>query len=264
MKKFTNKNLIELVNDGYTKISLLNKDEIKELISECTVIHDKFIDNHYEELGITYPSKGHEKKKSVIVMVSLDENKNLPSTVEIGPLFKDYIKYNNDILFMVTGISAPSDTRYMINYRQYLGETEPVFEHFDGEYLKGFIDKPDYHFFTEALLPRFVALLTLEGGENCEGAVITNVASGEEISPCCMAGDMLIFDNIRFKHRVPKLIKPRTLLGVRNFDFLPYHYILEPNDGYVSLGDKINYGYVRPIGSIEAKNLMIKKRQNKE
>jgi hypothetical protein len=34
---------------------------------------------------------------------------------------------------------------------------------------------------------------------------------------------------------------------------------LEPIDGYVSLGDKINFGYVRPIGTSEAKELMIEK-----
>jgi hypothetical protein len=44
-----------------------------------------------------------------------------------------------------------------------------------------------------------------------------------------------------------------------SIDFLPYHYVLDPKDGYVSLGDKINYGYVRPIGSSEATNLMIEK-----
>lgn len=263
MENFTNKNLIELINNGFTKLTLFNHEEINQLISECEELHEKYGNKDSEEIGFIYPSKGHEKKKSLIIMVSPDKNDSLPSTNEIGSLFKNYIRYNNDILSRVTGISVPQDSRYMINYRKYLGETEQVFEHFDGEYLKGFIDEANYHFFDEALLPRYVALLTLHGGGEDEGAIITNVASGEEINPICNIGDMLIFDNIRFKHHVPKLIKPRTLLGVRNFDFLPFHYILEPKDGYVSLGDKINYGYVKPIGVAEAKKLMLTKNKLK-
>lgn len=259
MKKFSNKNIIELINNGYTKIPLLDSTEIEQLINECEELHDKYDNKKNEQLGVSYPSKGHEKKKSVIVMVSPEKNDDLPSTDEVGPLFKEYLRYNNDIISRVTGISIPQTSRYMINYRKYLGETDPVFEHFDGEYLKGFVDEPNYHFFEEALLPRYVALLTLQGGGENEGAIITNVASGEEITPSCVVGDMLIFDNIRFKHYVPKLIKPRILLGVRNFDFLPFHYVLTPIDGYISLGDKINYGYIKPIGCEEAKNLILKK-----
>lgn len=259
MQKFKNKNVIELINNGYTKVQLLSSEEINQLIDECEVLHGKYENKENEEIGLTYPSKGHAKKKSLIIMVSPEKNDSLPSTDDVGPLFKDYLRYNNDIMSRVTGISVPQDSRYMINYRKYLGETEPVFEHFDGEYLKGFVDKANYHFFEEALLPRYVALLTLQGGGEREGAIITNVASGEEITPACTVGDMLIFDNVRFKHYVPKLIKPRILLGVRNFDFLPFHYILEPNDGYVSLGDKINYGYIKPISSAEAKKMMLLK-----
>jgi hypothetical protein len=259
MKNFTNKNIIELLCKGYTKVSIFNNDEVKSLIDECELLHQNFNNNDFINTGISYPSKGHVNKKSLILMVSHDENKILPSTNDIGDLLKEYLKYNNDILFRVTGISVPLDSRYMINYRKYLGETEPVFEHFDGEYLKGFIDEPNYHFFDEALLPRFVSLLTLDTGRECEGAVIVNVISGEEINPCCDIGEMFIFDNIRFKHHVPRLIKPRIMLGIRNFDFLPYHYVLEPLDGYVTLADKINYGYVKPIGNEEAKTLMLKK-----
>lgn len=263
MEKFTNKHIIQLVDKGYTKIKLMNEDEINLIINECEMLHDKYNNKHFEQLGVTYPSKGHEKKKSVIIMVSKEDNQSLPSISDIGPMFKEYLKYNNDILFKVTGIVVPDESRYMINYRKYLGETEPVFEHFDGEYLKGFIDEPNYHFFDEALLPRYVSLLTLFGGGNSEGAVLTNVVSGEEINSSCNMGEMLIFDNIRFKHSVPKLIKPRTLLGIRNFDFLPYHYTLEPIDGYVSLGDKINYGYIKPISNKEANKLMLEKNKLK-
>ena len=260
MKTFTNKNLIELTNQGYTKIKLLDTKEVNQLISECELLHTEFNDDKWIERGVTYPSKGHANKKSAIIMVSVSDNEELPSTTNIGPLFKDYILYNNDILTRVTGIPVPLSSRYMINYRQYLGKTNPVFEHFDGEYLKGFVDKKDYHFFDEALLPRFVSLLTLKGGGDCEGAVLINVMSGEEVNPCAEVGEMVIFDNVRFKHYVPKLIEPRILLGIRNFDHLPFHYILEPEDGYVSLGDKINYGYVKPIGSKEATKLMVKKK----
>lgn len=259
MKKFNNKNLIELMTLGYTRISLMDEKMVNELIDECEILHDKYNNEEFESVGVTYPSKGHENKKSVIIMVSPEDNNDLPSISDLGPIFKKYILYNNDILSRVTGISVPMDSRYMINYRKYLGGTEPVFEHFDGEYLQGFIDEPNYHFFDEALLPRFVSLLTLSGGGNSEGAVLTNVVSGEEINSNCGVGEMLIFDNIKFKHRVPKLIKPRILLGIRNFDFLPYHYVLEPIDGYISLGDKINFGYVKPIGCEEAKKLIIKK-----
>jgi hypothetical protein len=259
MKKFTNKNLIELMNLGYTRVSLMNDLEVNGLITECEELHDKYNNVDFEKVGVTYPSKGHENKKSVIIMVSPEENKNLPSISDLGPIFKSYIVYNNEILSRVTGIPVPTDSRYMINYRKYLGGTEPVFEHFDGEYLNGFIDESNYHFFDEALLPRFVTLLTLSGGGDSEGAVLTNVVTGVEVNSECGVGEMLIFDNVKFKHRVPKLIKPRILLGVRNFDFLPYHYILEPKDGYVSLGDKINYGYIRPIGCVEATDLMLEK-----
>jgi hypothetical protein len=259
MKKFTNKNLIELMNLGYTRVSLMDDLEVNGLIAECEELHDKYNNVDFEKVGVTYPSKGHKNKKSVIIMVSPEENKNLPSTSDLGPIFKSYIVYNNEILSRVTGIPVPTDSRYMINYRKYLGGTEPVFEHFDGEYLNGFIDESNYHFFDEALLPRFVTLLTLSGGGDSEGAVLTNVVTGVEVNSECGVGEMLIFDNVKFKHRVPKLIKPRILLGVRNFDFLPYHYILEPKDGYVSLGDKINYGYIRPIGCVEATDLMLEK-----
>ena len=259
MRTFTNRNLIELTNKGYTKLRVLEDKEVSELISECESLHTTYNNDEWINRGVTYPSKGHAKKKSAILMISVDENKELPSTNDIGNVLRDYTSYNNDIISRVTGIKVPQSTRHMINFRQYLGKTEPVFEHFDGEYLKGFIDRKDYHFFDEALLPRFVSLLTLKGGGRCEGAVLVNVVSGEEVNTCVEVGEMVIFNNIKFKHQVPKLIEPRILLGMRTFDYLPYHYILEPKDGYVSLGDKINYGYIKPIGSGEATKLILNK-----
>jgi len=259
MKQFTNKNILDLRDRGYTQISLLDVQEIKSLIKECEELHDNYNNEEYEDKGATYPSKGHKKKKSVIVMISQDKNLTLPSISDIGPTMKEYLKFNSDILFNITGIPVPNHSRYMINYRKYLGETDPVFDHFDGEYLDGFIDEPSYHFFNEALLPRFVSLLTLQGGGKLEGATVTNVITGQEINCSCEPGEVFIFDNIRFKHRVPKLINPRILLGLRNFDFLPMHYVLNPKDGYVSLGDKINHGYIKPIGCKEAEKLIIKK-----
>jgi hypothetical protein len=243
MKNFTNKNLIELMGVGYTKVQLLDSTEVKHLIDECESLHDNYSDVEYQYKNITYPSNGHSKKKSLIIMVSHDENKHLPSIHTLGPVLKDYLKFNNDVLYRVTGIQVPLDSRYMLNYRKYLGETDPVFEHFDGEYLKGFIDKPNFHFFDEALLPRFVSLLALDGGAECEGAILTNVVSGEEINPCCEIGEVFIFDNIRFKHHVPQVIKPRVMLGARNFDFLPYHYVLDPIDGYVVWRKLTDEGY---------------------
>jgi hypothetical protein len=257
MKQFTKKHSIELMDIGYTKLNLLNETEISTIIDDCESLY-KIYDNNldYERIGITYPSNKHDNKKSLIMMLSYDKNEELPSVYQYGDKLKEFIKYNNDILFNATGIQVPLESRYMINYRKYLGETEPVFEHFDGEYLKNFIDRPNYHFFDEALLPRFVSLLTLENYKPCEGPILINVVTGQEINPCLGTGDMLIFNNIKYKHSVPRLIKPRTMLGIRNFDFLPYHYILEPNDGYVSLGDKINYGYIKPIGIEESQNLI--------
>jgi len=264
MKQFTNKNLLDLLDKGYTQIQLLDEQEISEIIQECEEIHDKYNNDEFEKKGATYPSKGHEKKKSVIVMLSQEDNKTLPSISDIGPVMKKYLKFNSDILFKTTGIQVPLYTRYMINYRKYLGETDPVFDHFDGEYVDGFIDEPSYHFFNEALLPRFVSLLTLKGGGQLEGPTLTNVITGHEINCSCVPGEVFIFDNIKFKHRVPKLIKPRTLLGLRNFDFLPIHYVLEPIDGYTSLGDKINHGYIRPVGCKEAEELILQKLHNKK
>lgn len=264
MRQFTNKNLLELLDKGYTQLSIFNDEEIESIVQECEILHDKYNNEEFQNKGTTYPSKGHEKKKSVIIMISQEENETLPTVSDIGPITKKYLKFNSDILFKITGIPVPNSSRYMINYRKYLGETDPVFDHFDGEYLSGFVDEPSYHYFNEAILPRFVSLLTLKGGGALEGATLTNVITGQEINCSCGPGEVFIFDNIRFKHRVPKLIKPRILLGLRNFDFLPYHYVLEPIDGYVSLGDKINHGYVRPIGCQEAEKLMINKMKVKK
>ena len=52
MQKFTNKNLIELINNGYTKVTLLKTEEVSQLINECEELHEKY-ENKENRYGTT-------------------------------------------------------------------------------------------------------------------------------------------------------------------------------------------------------------------
>ena len=78
------------------------------------------------------------------------------------------------------------------------------------------------------LLPRLVLVLTLanENEGERQGTLLRDTRTGRELSPPSRPGDVLVFDNVRMRHGVPSLERPRRMVGLRSFDFRAVHFAL--------------------------------------
>jgi hypothetical protein len=151
----------------------------------------------------------------------------------------------------------------MFNFQRYLGASKPVAEHYDGHYLQYTKVSPTEFRLHRGLLPRYVIVATLEN-ENTEGVtgtVLRDCLTGETHSPPSRPGDFLLFDNIRFRHSVPRLENPRVMVGMRCFDSSPVLFQDEMNgwdsmNGLVRdwsrLEDSTNPGWIRGLSTEEA------------
>ena len=127
-----------------------------------------------------------------------------------------------------------------------------VEDHYDGNLLDfehgsdGYGDKS--LIINKALLPRLVAVVVLRN-ENDYGTYVRPHDSLERIDIPNKSYDLIIFDNIKMRHGVPELEKPRMMIGFRNFDYCPYLFYKEVADerGWEKLSDELNPGYIMEI-----------------
>lgn len=226
---FCNASLSEIHRAGMTHIpSFYPEPFLEQIQAECKVMEKQ----HYHENNLqqhsVYLSDSSPTRCSHAMMIARG-NSSLP-TVDCSP-FAGVRQFLHDYCVLLGKLHkklVPATSRAMFNWQMYYGQSKPVAEHFDGEYLH-FNKVDETHFdLHEALLPRYVALLTIYN-ENVDttvqGTVLIDTSQDRRtVTPPSKAGDLLVFDNVRYRHRVPSLPRPRQIVGLRNFDFDPYHF----------------------------------------
>tara|TARA_Y100001963_G_C6751248_1_gene434327 strand:+ start:468 stop:1355 length:888 start_codon:yes stop_codon:yes gene_type:complete len=277
--KITKQQLEEIQADvstqGWSKISnFLNEEEIEKCLKAAHLARTTYYTEKTLAKRISYLSDDTEARKSNAIMISKKENKRLPS-VFYEDVFYPLVKSYNKILADLTHAEVAENSRTMINFQEYFAGSKPVRDHFDGEYLDYEI-VGDYKLLVKkAILPQFVsvAILHNENKGSPNGIVLRNSAKSEVVEPELNKGDFIIFDNIHFRHSVPTLNKPRTIIGFRNFDHFPFHFIgervfselgLAPITalGWRKFKDEQNPGYLKSISSQEAEKIMVEFNKN--
>lgn len=137
-----------------------------------------------------------------------------------------FLRFHDQVLGALLGAEVPAWSRSMLNWQTYRSGSKPVTEHFDGEYLEYTKNEDGSFTLHEGLLPRLVLVLTLsnENQGDRQGTVLRDTQTGRELSPPSRPGDVLVFDNVRMRHGVPTLERPRRMAGLRSFDFRAVHF----------------------------------------
>jgi len=260
-----------LKEDGYVKVSsFLDETEIQEILSDIPNITSKYSEDFVKN-RLFYPREDSHNRQGDALMVSLEdynyssvdhlfESSSLPRFVIKG-FKRNLLEFYNQVLSEISGEVVPENSRSMMNIQQYFEHSLPVGDHYDGEFISYKHGEDKYKEFTldvkEAILPRYVMVVVLENENSGKGTYIRYHDSEERIYINNNPGDLIIFDNIGMRHGVPELEHPRKMIGFRNFDFNPVHFISEKKDGYIELPDKVNPGFVKNISSEEAESLML-------
>lgn len=178
-----------------------------------------------------YPSDSSETRVSHAVMISEGESV-FPKVAHLDlPTVSRFLREHNALLGEITKTPVAPSSRCMINYQNYFAGSKPVGEHFDGEYLRTRRASDGVEFaLLEGILPRYVAVLSIANQNKGKGTELIDNTHQRVFKPELNAGDLIIFDNIRLRHRVPTMELPRTTIGVRNFDHLPVHFAKSQDD----------------------------------
>ena len=210
----------------YAKIESFFSDEKLALLNEE---YEQMISSYYnrENLGshAVYPSDKSEARESHAMMISEGISHFPKVDHSQHPTISEFLKSQNAIISDLTGTEVPGHCRSLINYQRYECESKPVGEHFDGEYMKAqkADDKVEFKLL-EGVLPRYVGVLVVKNENNGKGVELLDKNYNHLYQPKLNKGDLVIFDNIHLRHRVPKLSQPRISIGLRNFDHLPVHF----------------------------------------
>ena len=224
----------------------LNPSETSALNKE----YETLIQRHYNRQSLhdhsVYPSDKSEARESHAMMISESESL-LPKVDHDGcPTIHKLLMDHNKALTAATGNAVAGSSRILINYQRYTEGSKPVGEHFDGEYLKTIRACDGIEFqLVEGILPRFVGVMAVENSNNGKGVELVVPETQVVIKPLLHPGDMVLFDNIKLRHRVPTLERPRISIGMRNFDHMPLHFAL--NEEHFLKGaryEEIPEGYV--------------------
>jgi len=253
-------------SQGYIHISGLYADMIPDILEEISIMEATHYNEERIEQHSVYPSDSTETRVSHAMMVS-DKGSFLPNVSTFKEATKILLEEQEELLLALVNEPTASTfgTRFMMNFQRYFGSSKPVAEHFDGEYLD-YQKLDDYAFKLKwGLLPRYVTVITLENENdgNFQGTVLreVNVEEGTTsfVHPPSRPGDLLIFDNLRFRHSVPLLEKPRVMIGLRNFDFMPYEFSSEAREGFdIEVPDAVNPGWARQIDTGESFSIQTK------
>lgn len=221
-----------MTNHGYCLVSTLyGNEQLKQLQNECEALIEQYYTKDELLKHSVYPSDSSDSRISHAVMIAQGESE-LPKIDHSNYQTIDkFLRDHNQLLSLVTGKQVAESSRCMLNYQKYFDGSKPVGEHFDGEYLRARKSEDGVEFtLIEGVLPRYVAVLVVENENQGKGIELVNNEKNEVIQPELNAGDLIIFDNIKLRHRVPRLQKPRISIGVRNFDHIPLHFALNKSD----------------------------------
>jgi hypothetical protein len=217
----------QLTQEGYAYLpAVFDTLFLQALEREC----DEMAARHYRVENIdrhaAYLSDNTPTRTSHAMMISRGPSP-LPTASHEGlSAVERFLRFHDEVLGALLGAEVPASSRSMLNWQTYLSGSKPVTEHFDGEYLDYRKDEDGGFTLHEGLLPRLVVILTLSNQNEGElqGTVLRDTVTGKEASPPSRPGDVLVFDNVRMRHNVPMLEKPRRMAGLRSFDFRAVHF----------------------------------------
>ncbi|MFL5351180.1 hypothetical protein [Archangium sp.] len=217
----------QLKQEGYAYLpAVFDSTLLRALEREC----DEMAARHYRVENIdrraVYLSDQTPTRTSHAMMLSQGPSP-LPTVSHEGlEAVARFLRFHDEVLGGLLGAEVPASSRSMLNWQTYLSGSKPVTEHFDGEYIDYRKDEDGGFTLHEGLLPRLVVILTLsnENQGECQGTVLRDTLTGKEASPPSRPGDVLVFDNVRMRHRVPTLEQPRRMAGLRSFDFQAVHF----------------------------------------
>jgi hypothetical protein len=216
--------LSQLRGRGYIIISNYISEAEREEIGKFIVSSRG---DYYNEQNVrnrlSYPSDVSGSRVSNAYMVTTGRVRGLPAiSLENNSAISNVVDDFQMMLAQVNGGNLEDiiDTRCMLNVQTYETKSKPVPVHFDGEY---YTTVGDSCRLLEGVIPRYVAVYTVTN-EGSGGTTVHNIESGEVIDLPSRSGDVLVFDNIRFLHSVKELSNPRSMFGLRNFDYEPFYY----------------------------------------
>ncbi|SMF61966.1 hypothetical protein [Pseudobacteriovorax antillogorgiicola] len=217
---------------GYVKLdSYYRKHELEALKVEFESLIDQFYNETELLKHSVYPSDTSDSRVSHAMMIS--EGQSSFPKVEHGEYqqIDAFLQDQNRLLSELTGHKVAPGSRSLLNYQNYFSGSKPVGEHFDGEYLRADKEQDGIEFnLIEGILPRFVGVLVVENQNEGKGVELIDHKHHHVYSPRLHEGDLVLFDNIRLRHRVPTMEKPRISVGLRNFDHIPLHFARTEND----------------------------------
>lgn len=233
---------------GFVRLeAFYNAEELEALKNDSEQLIKAAYTPENLALHSVYPSDSTETRVSHALMLSEGES-DLPRVDHTGYNAIDkFLKDHNRLLAEITESEVSPASRCMLNYQNYFSGSKPVGEHFDGEYLKTQRAGDGIEFrLLEGILPRYVAVLVIANENDGKGIEIVDNATGVVHKPSLNAGDIVIFDNVNLRHRVPRLENPRTTIGIRSFDHQPMHFAADESyylgEGYTSIAE----GWVSP------------------
>jgi hypothetical protein len=239
----------ELRSTGfYRGAGAISSEIIENLKKEILIMEAKDYSTQNLLSNAVYLSDQSATRVSHAMMVSLDRKSPFPEVPLRGVGVSTLINTHHRILEAFTQEKVSESARVMFNFQRYFAGSKPVAEHFDGHYLHYQKNSGVEFQLLEGLLPSLVIVVTLEN-ENTgpiQGTYLRDCYTGQEYSTESQPGDLLVFDNIRFRHAVPELKKPRLMVGLRCFDTAAHHFLAsQPEDSYIPLPDRNNPGFVK-------------------
>lgn len=178
-----------------------------------------------------YPSDAGDQRISHAVMLAEGASRFPKVDHADLPAVSQFLTDYNALLADVTDMEVSPGSRCMLNYQNYFSGSKPVGEHFDGEYLRTERADDGVEFtLLEGILPRYVSVLIISNENDGKGTELVDKQAGKEFAPKLYPGDLVFFDNIRLRHRVPSMEQPRNTIGMRNFDHMPVHFVRSEAD----------------------------------
>jgi hypothetical protein len=260
IKELSNK----IKNQGYIRIpNYISSEESDELVELMGIFNDANYTQSNLYNRLCYKREESNNRQGDAYMVGVGDYP-LQSIQLSNPLLIEMYSFYNSLCEELVGVPQLKGSRCMLNCQQYFNDSFEVIDHYDGEFFDfEHINNGKFGEYAlkinKGLLPRYVMVVVLYN-ENTNGTYIRHHNSEERIDIPNEKYDLIIFDNIKMRHGVPKLEHPRMMIGFRNFDYYPY--LFESNKtnefDWIKLDDKLNSGYIRELTELES----IKEQEN--
>lgn len=251
------------LNGYYIFKDVVSSKEIRTIQEE----RDNILKEYSEETvkqRLFYKREDSYNRQGDAVQISFAKSE-LPSiTVKQDDAIGKYMKLYQNIVSNAVGEEFRPEYRCMLNSQQYFEHSLPVHDHYDMEAFDfEHVDNSKHNEYAlklkSALIPRYVMVVVLTNENDGLGTYVRQHDSNERIDVKLYPGDVLIFDNIRYRHGVPELNNPRSMIGFRSMDFSPVLFEEHPEGGnkWYEIQDELNPGWGMEITSEEAKTIML-------